>query len=113
MDRDDARLVANALECRIAGERVELERLAASSLMQLSTIAAKIRRLNTDNWPPAIVAAAELMEICRRGAKICDVPAPPELQAFVDSCRRIVGEQICNRSSRRIRAAQARGRVVH
>jgi hypothetical protein len=103
MDRDDARFVADALACRIAGDREELDRLAASSLMRLSTLAAVIRK-GAAAWRPALVGASELMQICKRGANVVDVEPDPELQKLVDSLRRIADEPpaaVPNRAARR------------
>lgn len=121
MDRDDARFVADALASRIAGDRGELERLAASSLMQISTLATRIKQIGGD-WPPAIVAAAELMAICRYGGGLCDQDPPILLQQFVDSMRKVAEEPPRavprNRAERRAqtkqlpRAARVQGRRV-
>jgi hypothetical protein len=109
VDRDDARFVADALASRIAGDRGELERLAASSLMQLSTLATRIKQIGGD-WPPAIVAAAELMQICRYGGGLCDSDPPILLQQFVDSMRKLAEEPPTaaprNRAERRQAAAR-------
>jgi hypothetical protein len=108
MDRDDARFVADALACRIAGDREGLERLAASSLMRLSALATRIRALAA-GWPPALLAAAELMDICRYAGKLVDRDEPhPTLQNFVDKMRALADEPPApprNRAERRARAA--------
>jgi hypothetical protein len=91
VDRDDARFVADALASRIAGDRGELERLAASSLMQLSTLATRIKQIGGD-WPPAIVAAAELMADLPLRRRLCDSDPPVLLQQFVDSMRKLAEE---------------------
>lgn len=91
MDRDDARFVVDALACRIAGDREGLDRLAASSLMRISSLATVVRRAAQD-WAPAHIAADELMAICRRGGRLCDDPAPPLLQNFVDSLKKLAAE---------------------
>jgi hypothetical protein len=107
MDRDDARFVAEALACRIAGDREGLERLAASSLMRISALATRIRAL-ADDWPPAHYGAAELMAICRRGGRLCDEPLDPNLQIFVDKMLELAAEPARavprNRGERRAQA---------
>jgi hypothetical protein len=103
MDRDDARFVADALTSRIAGDRAELDRLAASSLMRLSALAGVIRK-GAGGWSPAYLGAAELMAICRRAGRLCDDPADPDLQKLVDSLRKLVDEPAIaprNRAARR------------
>jgi len=97
MDRDDARFVAHALASRIAGDRDEIDRLAASSLMRISALATRIRAL-ADGWEPALYSAAELMAICRRGAGLCDEPAAPSLQVFVDKMLELAAEAALPRS---------------
>lgn len=111
MDREDARFVANALDCRISGARGELEQLAASSLMVLSAIAATITKRNSglEPWSAATVAAEELMEICRKGGNVVDQPLDlarkAELKEFVASMRRLAGETQAPRNRAERRAA--------
>jgi hypothetical protein len=108
MDRDDARFVACALASRIAGDTEAVECLAASSLMRLSALATRIRKL-ADDWAPALCAVDELMAICRRGGGICDEPADPRLQIFVDKMNALAAEPpapVRNRADRRARAAR-------
>jgi hypothetical protein len=107
MDRDDARFVAAALASRIAGDREELDRLAASSLIDLSTCATVLRK-RAAAWRPALVGAAELMEICRRGGGVCDNPADDDLQKLVDSLCDLIAAPPApsNRADRRARAAR-------
>lgn len=110
MDRDDARFCADALASRIAGDREEIERLAASSLMRLSTIATRVRKL-AGNWPPALYAAAELMDICRRGGAICDRPSDPRLQVFVDKMLELAAEPPRQVSAEPRNRAERRARI--
>lgn len=102
MDRDDAAFVANALDSRISNERAELERLAASSLMRLSACATSIAR-NAADWPPAKVAAREIMAICRHGGAVCDQEPDPALKIVVDKLRELAAEPVvaANRHGRR------------
>jgi hypothetical protein len=114
MDRDDAAFIADALACRIAGDREGLDRLAASSLMRLSTCATVLRKAAA-GWRPAFVGAAELMLICRFGGELAHgdkpdaYPIDPELQQLVDSLRKLAGEDpvvATNRAARRAGVAR-------
>lgn len=109
MDREDAAFAADTLECRIAGDRDELNARAASSLMYLSTLAAHVRQL-ADGWPPALAAAAELMAIAKLGGSVCDHPIAGDVQPFIDSMRKLIAAApIRNRAQRRERASRIRG----
>lgn len=111
MDRNDAAFVANVLECRIAGARVDLERHAASSFTVLLAAAAIIREEGV-GWTPAEAAAAELAAIAKGGGSVCDEPPRVELVAFVESMRKLAGEKpVVNREARRkLIASQPRAR---
>ena len=61
-----ARIIKTQGKIETFGDKEEIERLAASSLMRLSALATRIRKL-ADDWSPAHFAADELMAICRRG----------------------------------------------
>jgi hypothetical protein len=93
VDRDDARLIIEALDSRISGDRETLDRLASTSLVQLMAAAARVRALAA-GWPPAFIAAAEIESICRRGEKIVDDDGAPtsNLVIFVDKLRGLVDE---------------------
>lgn len=113
MDREDARFVARALKCRISGDRTELERLAASSLLPLSAIAAAIDRRNTGEnyWPAAETAADQLMRICRYGGnlvdQLLDQDSIEQLEQFCASMDKLADEPPVpvNRQQRRELAA--------
>jgi hypothetical protein len=102
VDRDDARFVADALDSRISGDREALDRLASSSFVRLGASAARLRALAAD-WPPALLAVAELETIAMYGGRAADEPAPPNLQIFVDKLRELAAErpQPRNRHERR------------
>lgn len=102
MDRDDAAFVANVLERRIEGAREDLERTVASSFAVLLGAAAVIKS-NSEGWEPGLVAAAELERIASDPGSVCDEPAPPLLQPFIDTMRKLAGEEPAqmNRHARR------------
>ncbi len=111
MDRDDARLVARLLACRISGDREQLNALAASSLMQISICATVIRKNNSgDAWGPATRASAELMAIGRSAGDVCDEPLGvvelDELQTFADCMSKLAGETAPRELNRAERRAQ-------
>lgn len=112
MDREDARLVARVLKCRVDGSRVELEQLAASSLMQLSTCATLIANMNIiDPWAPATAAATEIMAIVRLGGAALDQPRGLDhldhLAQFAASMEKLAGEApAVNRAQRRANHAR-------
>jgi hypothetical protein len=117
MDRNDAAFVANVLECRIAGARVDLERHAASSFAALLAAAAIIEDRNKPTakeaeWEPARLAALELRAIAKGGGSVCDQPAPALLEPFVEAMRKLAGEKpVMNRQARqRLIASQPRAR---
>lgn len=113
MDADDARFVVDALESRISGDREGLDRLASTSLVRLARSAARVNTLAA-NWPPAMIAAEELLAIGKHGSKVLDgEPASSNLIIFVDKLRRILatpGEPPTprNRAERRRRESRER-----
>lgn len=127
MDRDDARFVIGALESRLAGDRAELDRLAASSLVRLYAAAAKIKQVigRADPLDPighsAHLCALELEAICRGGGAAVDGIVDPTLNIFVDKLRELAAEPVRpilprNRFERRSRVsgkALARQRREH
>lgn len=116
MNREDARFIASALESRISGDRAELERLAASSLMQLSAIATAIDKQNREQWDPATWASDEIMAIARNGGAVVDSEMSERrvegLRQFVEMMRKLADEPArpLNRAERRAAAAQQRVR---
>lgn len=106
MDRDDARFVVDVLECRIDGRRDELAELRASSLLRLMGAAARIRAVGGD-WPPAIVAAAELEDVAKAGAGVCDNEPSILLDQFLETMRKLAAEpdRPQNREERRAKAS--------
>lgn len=111
MDRGDAAFVADVLDSRIAGDREALDRLAASSFAALLAAAAIIREKAGD-WEPALVAAGELSAIAKGGGSVCDQPPSEYLERFVESMRKLAGEEPkLNRGARRrLIAGQPRAR---
>lgn len=111
MDRGDAAFVADVLQSRIAGAREDLDRLAASSFAALLAAAAIIKSM-ADDWEPALVAAAEISAIAKGGSSVCDEPAPELLERFVESMRKLAGEQpkLNREARRRLIASQSRDR---
>lgn len=107
MDRDDARFVADVLERRIEGAAAQLMELRASSLVRLMGAAVRIREVGGD-WPPAIIAAAELEEIAKFGAGVLEQPPSPLLPQFVETMRKLADEPAAkpNRAERRAKAAK-------
>jgi hypothetical protein len=92
VDHNDARFVVAALESRITGDRVELDRLAETSVVRLAAAASRLKGLGVD-WPPALLAALELETIVRYGAKAADGDASPDLKIFVDKLSELVAEK--------------------
>lgn len=98
MDREDARFVAAALESRISRARVELEQLAASSLVRLSSAAQNIDQRNPfpGRWRPAVVAAEELRFIGMRGENVADIELEParlaDLNTFLATLKKLIDE---------------------
>lgn len=98
MDRDDARFVVAALESRIAGDRAELERLAASSLLRLTAAAVRLKMLANSCAPgddlasAANLAALELETIAYTGGEAAAGEPSPTLQIFVDKLRELADE---------------------
>lgn len=118
MDREDARFVAAALGSRISRARVELEQLAASSLLRLSSTATTIDRRNPfpNRWKPAVVAAEELRLIAMRGKNVAEIELEParlaDLNAFIATLKGLIAEPPteapapANREQRRILVAK-------
>jgi hypothetical protein len=93
VDRDDAQLIADALDSRISGDQGALDHLASTQFVRVARLSARVRAL-ADNWPPALIAAVELEAIAKHGSKVLetDPEAPQSIIIFVDKLRQILAD---------------------